>query len=149
MRDFTLTIRAEARGQAYELVLASPALLPAAPAARPWAVVEKLARDLERLGIAVVRSPAAIASGRALVCPDLGVEVVGRVVWIEIVGFWTPEYLARKLARYRAAGAGEVALCVDAAAHATTTIRLPARRSCGSSGASRRRRSRSCSELVQ
>lgn len=111
--DFTLTIRAEARGQAYELSLASPALLPAGPAARPWAVVEQLARDLERLGIAVVRSPAAIASGGALVCPDLGVEVGGRVVWIEIVGFWTPEYLARKIARYRAAGAGEVVLCVD------------------------------------
>jgi len=111
--DFTLTIRAEARGQTYELSLASPALLPVGPAARPWAVVEQLARDLERLGIAVVRSPAAIASGGALVCPDLGVEVGGRVVWIEIVGFWTPEYLARKLARYRVAGAGEVVLCVD------------------------------------
>lgn len=111
--DFTLTIRAEARGQAYELSLASPALLPAGPAARPWALVEQLARDLERLGIAVVRAPAAIARGGALVCPDLGVEVGGRVVWIEIVGFWTPEYLARKISRYRAAGAGEVVLCVD------------------------------------
>ena len=74
-------------------------------------MVEQLARDLERLGIAVVRSPAAIASGRALVCPDLGVEVGGRIVWIEIVGFWTPEYLTRKLARFLAAGAGDVALC--------------------------------------
>jgi len=52
--------------------------------------------------------------GGALVCPDLGIELGERIIWVEIVGFWTPEYLARKLARYRAVGAGDVVLCVDA-----------------------------------
>jgi predicted nuclease of restriction endonuclease-like RecB superfamily len=34
-------------------------------------------------------------------------------VWLEIVGFWTPEYLARKVARYAAAGIHDVVLCID------------------------------------
>jgi predicted nuclease of restriction endonuclease-like RecB superfamily len=34
--------------------------------------------------------------------------------WIlEIVGFWTPEYLARKLALYRRAGLRNLILCID------------------------------------
>lgn len=119
---FTLTIRAEARGRQYELRVDSPALLPASTQ-RSWPLVEKLATDLERhgapRGVRVRRSPPVLAQttgrGGALVCPDLGIELGERVVWIEIVGFWTPEYLARKLARYRAVDAGEVVLCVDAA----------------------------------
>ena len=118
---FTLTIRAEARGNHYELRVDSPALLPAA-APRRWPLVERLAVDLERVGaphgVRVRRSPPVLVQtvgrGGALVCPDLGIDVGERVVWVEIVGFWTPEYLARKLARYRAVGAGDVVLCVDA-----------------------------------
>ncbi|HSN24650.1 MAG TPA: DUF790 family protein [Kofleriaceae bacterium] len=119
---FALTIRAEARGQTYELRVNAPALLPPA-APRAWPLVERLATDLERaagpLGLHVRRAPPVLAQptahGSALACPDLGIELGDRSVWIEIVGFWTPEYLARKLARYRAAGAHEVILCVDTA----------------------------------
>lgn len=124
---FALTIHAEARGQMYELRVDSPALLPASTP-RSWPLVDRLADDLERIGgprgVRVRRSPPvvsqattraqAIGPGGALVCPDLGIELGERVVWVEVVGFWTPEYLARKLARYRAVGAGEVVLCVDA-----------------------------------
>ena len=117
---FALTIRAEARGRRYELRVDSPALLPAT-APRSWPLVERLATDLERLaapvGVQVRRSPPVLVqttgNGGALVCPDLGIELGERVVWVEIVGFWTPEYLARKLARYRAVGADDVVLCVD------------------------------------
>jgi predicted nuclease of restriction endonuclease-like RecB superfamily len=146
--DFELQIRAEARGQLYELAVAAPALLPALPAPRPWKLVEQIARDLERRGFTVERAPAPLASPHGIVCPDLRVEVAAppaeaahpthegeaphcmregeaahatregeaadaRGVWLEVVGFWTPEYLARKLARYAAAGIRDVVLCVD------------------------------------
>ena len=32
---------------------------------------------------------------------------------LEIVGFWTPEYLGRKLALYRRAGLPNLILCID------------------------------------
>jgi len=119
--DFEMQIRAEARGQLYELVVAAPALLPALPAPRPWKLVERLARDLEKRGFSLERAPAPIASPHGIVCPDLRVEVAApsglagdaRSVWLEVVGFWTPEYLARKVARYAAAGIRDVVLCVD------------------------------------
>ena len=146
--DFEMQIRAEARGQLYELVVAAPALLPALPPPRPWKLVEQLARDLEKRGFEVERAPAPLASPHGIVCPDLRVEVAlpsdeaadatragepadatraegavdatragegidARSVWLEIVGFWTPEYLARKVARYAAAGIRDVVLCVD------------------------------------
>lgn len=126
-QSFTLTIRAESHGRAYELRVDSPALLPA-PAPRRWALVERLATDLERIGaprgIRVRRAPPALVErvskegalavpSGALVCPDLGIDVGDRTIWIEVVGFWTPAYLARKLARYRAVGARDIVLCVD------------------------------------
>jgi predicted nuclease of restriction endonuclease-like RecB superfamily len=123
--DFEMQIRAEARGQTYELAIASPALLPALPPPRPWKLVGRLARDLEKLGFVVARAPAPIASAHGIVCPDLRVEAPhrvdaagggetrGRIAWLEIIGFWTPEYLARKIARYHAAGIRDVVLCVD------------------------------------
>jgi predicted nuclease of restriction endonuclease-like RecB superfamily len=142
--DFEMQIRAEARGQLYELAVAAPALLPALPAPRPWKLVERLARDLEKRGFQVERAPAPLASPHGIVCPDLRVEfpappgeavapplpgeacgaatadatrarevVDVRSVWLEIVGFWTPEYLARKVARYAAAGIRDVVLCID------------------------------------
>jgi predicted nuclease of restriction endonuclease-like RecB superfamily len=118
--DFEMQIRAEAAGQLYELAVAAPALLPASPPPRPWKLVEQLARDLEKRGFAVARAPAPIASPHGLVGPDLRVDLAadrgdarGRAVWLEVVGFWTPEYLARKLARYAAAGVRDVVLCVD------------------------------------
>ncbi len=128
--DFEMQIRAEARGQLYELAVSAPALLPALPAPRPWKLVDQLARDLEKRGFEVERAPAPIASPHGIVCPDVRVEVAApqgeaadaardgeaadtRSVWIEIVGFWTPEYLARKVTRYAAAGIRDVVLCVD------------------------------------
>jgi predicted nuclease of restriction endonuclease-like RecB superfamily len=38
----------------------------------------------------------------------------GRRFLLEIVGFWTPEYLAKKLAGLRAAGLSDLILCIDA-----------------------------------
>ena len=111
---FELVLRAEARGQRYELAVRSPALLPVGPPPRPWRVIDELARALERRGLTVDRAPAPLASGQALVCPDLRIRHGARAFAVEVIGFWTPEYLARKLARYAAVGVTDVVLCVDA-----------------------------------
>ncbi|HEY1818048.1 MAG TPA: DUF790 family protein [Kofleriaceae bacterium] len=95
----------------YAIELASPILLPAAPVDRASGyLARKLARDLARLDreLPIAIAPPPRAAGRELVCPDLA---VGETC-VELVGFWTAEYLASKLARYRAAGAA-VVLCVD------------------------------------
>ncbi len=44
---------------------------------------------------------------------DLALLRAGRRWLIELVGFATTEYLAAKLARYRATGASDISLCVD------------------------------------
>jgi predicted nuclease of restriction endonuclease-like RecB superfamily len=109
-----LAIHAEARGQRYELAVGSPVLLPEAPPPRPWRVIGELARDLERRGFTVERAPAPSTDGRTLVCPDLRIHHGGRWFALEAIGFWTPAFLARKLARYAEVGLPDVILCVDA-----------------------------------
>ena len=51
---------------------------------------------------------AALVVDGAYVCPDLTIDET----YVEIVGFWTSEYLARKRATYESAGL-RVVLCVD------------------------------------
>ena len=64
----------------------------------------------------VAHEPPAIASGEQLIFPDF--ELVPRHdcarSWLlEIVGFWTPEYLREKLQRLSAAGIERFVLCID------------------------------------
>jgi predicted nuclease of restriction endonuclease-like RecB superfamily len=64
-----------------------------------------------------VREPQPVEAQGAWLFPDF--ELVhrhdrARRFLLEIVGFWTPEYLADKLRRFRAAGLERVILCVDA-----------------------------------
>ena len=65
----------------------------------------------------VVREPEAIRPGRTLIFPDFMLchrLQPERRVLVEIVGFWTPEYLATKLARLREAKLFNFILCIDA-----------------------------------
>jgi predicted nuclease of restriction endonuclease-like RecB superfamily len=64
----------------------------------------------------IVREPKAIASGTSLLFPDFLLQHrldPSRRWLLEIVGFWTPEYLSRKLAGYRAARLPNLILCID------------------------------------
>jgi predicted nuclease of restriction endonuclease-like RecB superfamily len=74
------------------------------------------ARDVARLAPAwnVMREPEAVAAGTTLVFPDFALEHRhdGRRWLVEILGFWSPEYVARKLAGLRAAGVRNLVLCV-------------------------------------
>jgi hypothetical protein len=58
--------------------------------------------------------------------PDFAFELGGRRIYLEIVGFWTPEYLKRKLAKLREAAA-ETDLIVAADSSLGITRKLPGR----------------------
>ena len=55
----------------------------------------------------LVREPEPVAAGATLVFPDFALvhRRTARRVLVEIVGFWTPEYLVEKLAALRRARA--------------------------------------------
>ena len=83
---------------------------------------ERLARDLRRCAPdwTLLREPEAVSvtlRGEAkLIFPDFALEHrhdPARRWLVEVVGFWTPGYLADKLASYRAAGLARLLLCID------------------------------------
>jgi predicted nuclease of restriction endonuclease-like RecB superfamily len=81
---------------------------------------ERFARDLRHAApdLDLIREPAPLPAGDHLIFPDFSLHSrrdPGRCVWIEIVGFWTPDYLERKLARLRAARCTRLILCIDEA----------------------------------
>jgi len=60
-------------------------------------------KSLSRLapGWKVEREPEPLVAGNRILIPDFSVSCGGRKVYIEIVGFWTKEYLERKLEKLR------------------------------------------------
>jgi predicted nuclease of restriction endonuclease-like RecB superfamily len=53
------------------------------------------------LGWDLVREPDVVKAGNYVVIPDFGFSKDGLQHYVEIVGFWTPEYLQRKLAKLK------------------------------------------------
>ncbi|MEO8182226.1 MAG: DUF790 family protein [Deltaproteobacteria bacterium] len=81
-------------------------------------VEERFARDFLRLtdDWDLIREPEAVAVPGHFLFPDFRIRhrrIAGREAWLEIVGFWTPEYLTEKLARLRQARLENFILCVD------------------------------------
>jgi hypothetical protein len=79
---------------------------------------ERFAREFRRLAPIwdVIREPEPINVGGPLIFPDFALRhrVDPARRWLlEIVGFWTPDYLARKLALYRRARLANLILCID------------------------------------
>jgi uncharacterized protein len=73
--------------------------------------VRRIAPDWE-----VRADPPPIESDQLLVFPDyelIGPGDPGQRWFVEVLGFWTPEYLATKLERLRQAGIDRLILCVD------------------------------------
>jgi predicted nuclease of restriction endonuclease-like RecB superfamily len=65
----------------------------------------------------LLREPTPIDSNGRLAFPDFLIEhreQPDRRWWIEIIGFWTADYVQQKLATYRAARLPNVILCIDA-----------------------------------
>jgi len=94
-------------------------IFPASPPRRYDSHLEaRFAREFRRLAPAwdVIREPEPISAGSTLIFPDFALQhrSDSRRRWLlEIVGFWTPDYLARKLTLYRSARLSNLILCID------------------------------------
>ena len=80
------------------------------------AVERALARDLRRLGgpWTLAREASAVRAGDKIIFPDFTLQRGdGASVLVEIVGFYTPEYLRSKIEALRAAGQDRMIVCVD------------------------------------
>jgi predicted nuclease of restriction endonuclease-like RecB superfamily len=79
---------------------------------------ERFARDFRRLAPDwdVLREPEPVTAGETLIFPDFALRHrhdAARRWLLEIVGFWTPDYVAKKLALYRSADLSNLILCID------------------------------------
>ena len=118
---FRLRADCTVRGQHLVLQLGSGA--PIFPGKQPRLydskLEERFARDFRRIAPDwdVVREPEPVPAGDVLIFPDFALQHRrdGRRWLVEIVGFWTPQYVERKLALLRAARLGNLILCVDEA----------------------------------
>ncbi len=117
---FRLRAECVLRGRRVTLRLATGD--PIFPAAEPRTydskIEERFARDFRRTARdwEIVREPEPVVAGNALLFPDFVLRHRangGRRWLLEIVGFWTPEYLDRKLMLYRRAGLRNLILCID------------------------------------
>ena len=106
VQRFQLEIRCGFGHGAFVVAVASPIVLPEAAGSKSWKLVDRLARELTKAELEVIRDPPPVAAGRHLSFPHL----IANGVYVEVVGFWTEAYLASKLARYRDAGA-RVVVC--------------------------------------
>jgi predicted nuclease of restriction endonuclease-like RecB superfamily len=100
-------------------------IFPADPPKRFDSKLElRFARDFARAAPdwELTREPAPVAAADRLLFPDFSLvhrRDPSRRALLEIVGFWTPAYLADKLARIRDAGLGEIILCIDESLNCT------------------------------
>ena len=111
--DFELVLE----GPDWNTRITAPILLPRAPLDRTGTFhARRLAQRLEEHDrtLRVVVGPAPLEAGRALLCPDLAIDQSGERWYVELVGFWTADSLAAKLAQYAAANV-RVKLCIQAA----------------------------------
>jgi predicted nuclease of restriction endonuclease-like RecB superfamily len=108
------------RGELGRLVIGVGDPLAAGRELRPFdsQVEQRFARDFARLCPEwdLVREPAPIRTGETLIFPDF--ELCRRLCpedrwFLEIVGFWTPEYLSKKLRLLSRAGLVRLILCID------------------------------------
>jgi hypothetical protein len=139
-RRFRVHAECAVRGQRLTLALASGD--PIFPAREPRlydsTLEERFARDFRRIAPDwdLVREPEPVPAGDVLLFPDFALQHRNdRRRWLlEILGFWTPEYVVRKLALLRAARLSNLILCIDetrncaAAALPPSTPVLPFRR---------------------
>jgi predicted nuclease of restriction endonuclease-like RecB superfamily len=120
-RRFKLQATCDIRGRRALVTLASgdPIFPSVEPRRFDSRVEERFARDFARLARdwVIVREPEPIDAGGHLFFPDFALHPrldPGRRWFVEIVGFWTPEYLANKLERLRQARVSNLVLCIDA-----------------------------------
>jgi uncharacterized protein len=110
----------EGRRLALQLATGDPIFPASEPRQYDSRLEERFAREFRRLAPDwdVLREPEPIAAGRTLIFPDFALQHRSdpqRRWLLEIVGFWTPDYVGRKLALYRTARVSKLILCIDEA----------------------------------
>lgn len=117
---YQLEARSSIEGQPVTvLVRSGDPIMPADEPRRFDSKLEKrFAREFSRVAPDwdVIREPEPLDTGHGLIFPDFALEHRRdrRRRWhLEIVGFWTQEYLDKKLADLRAAGHSRLIICVD------------------------------------
>jgi len=78
-------------------------------------VEERFFSEFSALGSGwrIVREPAPLIAGRHLLIPDFMFEKASERVYLEIVGFWTPEYLERKVEKLKSITGVNLILAVN------------------------------------
>ena len=119
-RRFRLSAESIFRGRRLILQLATgdPIFPSVEPRRYDSRLEERFARDFRRLSPDwdVLREPEPVTAGGTLIFPDFAIHHrhdPARRWLLEIVGFWTPDYVARKLALYRSARLSNLILCID------------------------------------
>jgi predicted nuclease of restriction endonuclease-like RecB superfamily len=119
---FSLRATCVVRGQAVDFALATGDPVTAPDAGRPFdsRLEERFARDFQKVARDwdVIREPEPVRAGAGLVFPDFLLRHRAdptRKFLLEIVGFWTREYLETKLASLRKARIENLIVCVDTA----------------------------------
>jgi len=110
----------DGRRRTLQLATGDPIFPATAPRQYDSRIEEQCARQFRRAAPEwdVVREPEPIAVDGTLIFPDLGLQSrsdPGRRWLLEVVGFWTPDYVSRNLALYRKALVGNLILCIDEA----------------------------------
>lgn len=108
----------QGRRATFELGTADPIFPAAEPRRYDSRLEERFAREFRRLSPDwdVLREPQPVSAGDSLIFPDFALHHrhdPARRWLLEIVGFWTPDYVARKLALYRSARLSNLILCID------------------------------------
>ena len=118
---FRLTADAVLRGRELSVRIQSgDPIFPAAELTRRYdsKLEERFSLEFRKLApdFDLVREPEAVRARDHLIFPDFAIfrrrDPAQRVL-LEIAGFWTPDYLAKKLERVRAAGVTNLILCID------------------------------------
>ena len=108
----------DGRRRTLQLQTGDPVFPGSAPRQHDSRLEERFARDFRKLAPTwdVVREPEPINADGTLIFPDFALQCRANPArrWLlEIVGFWTPNYVERKLARYRSARLPNLILCID------------------------------------
>ena len=124
---FDLVARCMLRGQAVSVHLQPGDPIPAGKQPREYdsRLEERFARDFARANLDwdLVREPEPVEAGGVLMFPDFAVVYrrdLSRRFLLEIVGFWTPDYLREKLSRLREMPHTPLVLCIDRALNCST-----------------------------
>jgi hypothetical protein len=117
---FELVARCMLRGRTVNVRLhpGDPIAVGEPPRAYDSRLEERFAREFARANLDwdLVREPEPVEAGEALMFPDFAVvhrRDPSRRFLLEIVGFWTPEYLRDKIDRLRAIPHVPMVLCID------------------------------------